>query len=859
MRLLATGWLFVHLYALSWAHVTFSTEHFASILDANSGVLRSLNTTADGFDFSPSDVFDQRNFNGNYHTGDITLRYRVGNGSWIESDSASNRTRVSQTTTETTVSAQLDSSMPNISHRLSVKRTWHNYDGDLALNFTITNQANESIEIGSVGFPIEFNNIFTGRSSIDTADKCVFVDPFIGLQAGYLQVTRLRGIGPHLVVTPLGLNTSLEAWRFLSEPTDTKLAYQSQTFEGYYEWQVHTQAYAEQEWKDAQPWNEPTSRVLTPGESVTYGLRFTSLSTVEEIESTVASLGLPVAVGLPGYVLPRDLKGRLFVNTTSNVSSVKVSPESSLSINYTTSHASTWQEFALTPAPDAFGRSRIELTPVLQESRVWIAGLSDDGGAGSYEAAAMKQSVQPSAAEVAKLEQFVNETVWARLQLSSGPQQYGVKKSLFYYDPDVLPDFDYSNTMDWQSWTSWNKPDAYLLDRTYNYVHVSCLHWSLYRAGRAVPSVLTMQSPEWYLLQSYKTVLFAFGSQPDGSNNTSYRDVGLMGETVWKNLITDLQAESYTSEATSLQDAMKPRAQLWATQEDPFGSEQAWDCTGQEGVYVWSKYFGFSDTVNKTIDSIHGYMPSIAHWGWNGNARRYWDFTTAGKTSRIERQIHHYGSSLNALPLLDNYRSSPYPSSLSTIYSLRVGYGGHQGPLTSIAADGFASMAFHSYPETLEWDAYTGDYGLSFLGHVLGSATYLVRHPVFGWVCFGGNLVDDEDEAVVTVEPRDTVRQRIYISTLGLYVSLTAGTIQHFTLSEKDKAVSIQVSAAIPGPEKLHVSETVVQYSVTRTSENASAEPKIVEDGDGLLKSWVSKYYKLGFGEGGDATITFEW
>ncbi|XHG05483.1 hypothetical protein AWENTII_008704 [Aspergillus wentii] len=361
MRLLATGWLFVHLYALSWAHVTFSTEHFASILDANSGVLRSLNTTADGFDFSPSDVFDQRNFNGNYHTGDITLRYRVGNGSWIESDSASNRTRVSQTTTETTVSAQLDSSMPNISHRLSVKRTWHNYDGDLALNFTITNQANESIEIGSVGFPIEFNNIFTGRSSIDTADKCVFVDPFIGLQAGYLQVTRLRGIGPHLVVTPLGLNTSLEAWRFLSEPTDTKLAYQSQTFEGYYEWQVHTQAYAEQEWKDAQPWNEPTSRVLTPGESVTYGLRFTSLSTVEEIESTVASLGLPVAVGLPGYVLPRDLKGRLFVNTTSNVSSVKVSPESSLSINYTTSHASTWQEFALTPAPDAFGRSRIEL------------------------------------------------------------------------------------------------------------------------------------------------------------------------------------------------------------------------------------------------------------------------------------------------------------------------------------------------------------------------------------------------------------------------------------------------------------------------------------------------------------------
>lgn len=36
-------------------------------------------------------------------------------------------------------------------------------------------------------------------------------------------------------------------------------------------------------------------------------------------------------------------------------------------------------------------------------------------------------------------------------------------------------------------------------------------------------------------------------------------------------------------------------------------------------------YFGYADTVNKTIDSILGYTPTLAHWGWNGNARRYWD------------------------------------------------------------------------------------------------------------------------------------------------------------------------------------------------------------------------------------------
>lgn len=84
-------------------------------------------------------------------------------------------------------------------------------------------------------------------------------------------------------------------------------------------------------------------------------------------------------------------------------------------------------------------------------------------------------------------------------------------------------------------------------------------------------------------------VLFAFGTQPDGSNNTLYNDAGLMGETVWAELLNDLRAENFTSEATKLESIMKERSQYWSTQADPYGSEQAWDCTGQEGVYLWTK------------------------------------------------------------------------------------------------------------------------------------------------------------------------------------------------------------------------------------------------------------------------------
>ena len=55
-----------------------------------------------------------------------------------------------------------------------------------------------------------------------------------------------------------------------------------------------------------------------------------------------------------------------------------------------------------------------------------------------------------------------------------------------------------------------------------------------------------------------------------------------------------------------------------------FDSELAWDSTGQEGVYAWSKYFNDTTTATNTLNSILAYQPTVPHWGYNGNARRYW-------------------------------------------------------------------------------------------------------------------------------------------------------------------------------------------------------------------------------------------
>jgi len=213
-----------------------------------------------------------------------------------------------------------------------------------------------------------------------------------------------------------------------------------------------------------------------------------------------------------------------------------------------------------------------------------------------------------------------------------------------------------------------------------------------------------------------------------------------------------------------------------------------------------------------SLDSIIGYMPSIPHWGYNGNARRYWDFLYAAKLQRIERQIHHYGSGLNAIPVLDYYRSHPDDEHL-----LRIGYAGGNAALTNIDFVGFASAAFHSYPDTLKWDAYSGDYGMNFFGHAMNAATYVADMKEFGWQAFGGNIRVNGDRVVVT--PLDSMRRRVFIAPFGLWLTLDTGSFSSIEIDKTKRTVSVKLSPATPtvGEARLHVEQTTKQKNFEPT------------------------------------------
>lgn len=795
-----------------------------------------------GFDFTPADRLAQRASNGHYHLGDLTIRVRTGNtGEWKEYSTAAERKPVTALAAsgQTLAAADLSPTLP-ANCPVQITRSWAVEGGRLVLRYELKNKTSQPLQIGALGIPMSFNNHITGRNLQQSHEICSFSDPYIGQDAGYLQVTRLSGKGPALVVVPES-KTPFEAFQLLNEPTRP-----AQTFEGTFAWMAHSQAYAENEWKGVEQWNSPTSATLAPNASRTYGVRFLVSNEIRNIEQTLAANQRPVAIGIPGYVLPQDLEGKLFLNAKSKVASIVTEPPGAITIREDKLTSKGWRAYTL--RGNTRGRSRLLVkyadgnqqsisyyvikpstqavadmgnflftkqwfvdpndpfrrSPsvmsydreadkiVSQDSRVWIAGLGDEGGSGSWLAAAMKQFGQPSRPELAKYEQFIDGVLWGGLQYKDGPNKYGVRKSMLFYSPADVPGFQYDPALNWTTWTSWKKADAESIGRGYNYPHVVAAYWSMYRIARNHTGLVSNHPWDWYLEQAYHTTKFMFSRNANNNRRrVGYVELGLMEGDIFLMVLQDLKREGWTEKAADVEALMQERTERWKKEAYPFGSEMAWDSTGQEEVYAWCDYFGYDDKALVSLNSIIGYMPTVPHWGYNGNARRYWDFLYGGKLRRIERQIHHYGSGINAIPVLSHYREHP-----EDYYLLRIGYGGTMGALTNIDQAGFASAAFHSFPSTLKWDAYSGDYGPNFFGHALNTGTYLINHPEFGWQAFGGNVKIKGDW--VNVTPLDSLRMRVYLASRGLWLTLDAGRFETVELNAKTGAVRLGLASATP-------------------------------------------------------------
>jgi Family of unknown function (DUF5695) len=207
---------------LSQGTIDLDTREFTLSLVKSSQTVAALKPkTAGDFDFTPGDLLVARSKGGYFHLGDITLRLRAGNsGDWKNYSTAAARNPVRVLTTSKNELAAADLA-PALSSDipLQITRTWAMEGGKLVLRFTLKNKTTSTIQIGALGIPMIFNNVLNERSLEEAHAKCSFYDPYLGEDAGYLQVTRLSGHGPVLLIVPDG-RTPFEAYNPILDRAD---------------------------------------------------------------------------------------------------------------------------------------------------------------------------------------------------------------------------------------------------------------------------------------------------------------------------------------------------------------------------------------------------------------------------------------------------------------------------------------------------------------------------------------------------------------------------------------------------------------------------------------------------------------
>ncbi|HEV2473990.1 MAG TPA: DUF5695 domain-containing protein, partial [Chthonomonadales bacterium] len=228
-----------------------SLKSSAFTLDVSSSTQQALSLRPIGsrFDFLPADRLNRRAFDGFYQLGDIEFGARVPGGAWRFYNTADRHVPVKGQVSSSSISAGLNAELA-ADCPLEARRSWRVAHGDLVMRFQLRNRTHGNVELGAFGAAMVFNNILTRRTLNEAHENCSFADPYIGGDAGYLQVTRLNGKPPVLLVLPEA-GSGMEAYR----PLHADRTPRDVTFEGFYEWTVLSKAYAEGPWKGAEEWN----------------------------------------------------------------------------------------------------------------------------------------------------------------------------------------------------------------------------------------------------------------------------------------------------------------------------------------------------------------------------------------------------------------------------------------------------------------------------------------------------------------------------------------------------------------------------------------------------------------------------
>jgi hypothetical protein len=416
-----------------------------------------------------------------------------------------------------------------------------------------------------------------------------------------------------------------------------------------------------------------------------------------------------------------------------------------------------------------------------------------------------KNVVYPDKKEIASLEYYEKNFVWGKLQRTDKeyPYPYGIYGSDNWYKNRSAGKYNNGGSGKERMW------------RTFDYTTHLAIYYNLYVIAKDYPEMVTYLDADGYLERAYRTAM-AFFEVPynilmgkqwyfHGWTDWAYNQ-GNFHERYILDIIKALRANARPEDAAKLQREWEKKV-TYMIYEDPwpFGSEMYVDRTAFESSYYIAEYA-----------KEHTIIPEEQFW-YDKNEKKWYSYT-AFDTTKIDQFMQNqldanlalrstfepgyfmlgtawgydwawldYMTQMGGVAILDyGYKFSDHPAkyinygynSLLASWALmntgnkETGYGYWFKGEKNDGAVGWVFSPYQNAPSYTP-EAKTGrhpwrydseiDHGLT--GGVHGAGVYVVNDPVFGEVCYGGNLTGNANE--LRIIPLDGVRRRIYFPDLG--------------------------------------------------------------------------------------------
>ena len=267
--------------------------------------------------------------------------------------------------------------------------------------------------------------------------------------------------------------------------------------------------------------------------------------------------------------------------------------------------------------------------------------------------------------------------------------------------------------------------------------------------------------------------------------------MGTMGEQTTADICAALDKEGYTELASEIRVLAERKAEGIDNNPYPFGSEFGTDSTAEEGAYFYSKMFGNTESMKKTVDKAIAWKGKAPVWYWQTTGNRqdndWWLFQyTVGLHGALLNDWY-----FNNVENPGDYWSMVYPFKFSPFVHINSGQEEAPGEPGTVWWDYKSASPYN-------WDigfpcSESGEADISlWAGLQILSSDVVLDDPSFGTAGYGCEVTDTGD--ALEVVPLDGLFRRLNIVGSGLQIELGSDIYSKAVIENSMNSFSMELT-----------------------------------------------------------------